>query len=107
LSAVENARPVMCFWWPFNFVFTYRLKEITLQIHLRDESAVTPVKTSRPQNRTNVLYLIYPDVVNMYTRVLHPDCNNIIILRMKCQESWSWWRWHESCHYLHEREKCI
>lgn len=44
--------------------------------------------------------LIHTNVVNLYSRVLHPNSNNVVVLRMECKECSSWWWWHKRRHDL-------
>lgn len=54
---------------------------------------------NRNQNK-NEMYLIYPNIINVDSGVLHPDCDNVIIPRMKREKSRGRGRRHESRHYL-------
>ena len=50
--------------------------------------------------KSEKIYLINSDIVNVYGRIFHPYGNNIIVLRMESQIGGCRRRWHESCHDL-------
>lgn len=93
---LENARPVILFWWPFNFVLTCRKNDDTDFEKMYSSCLCGIIKLSVEYQYN----LINPNIIYLDRRVFHAYGNDIVVLRMKCQKSYCW-RWgHESCHSL-------